>query len=320
PPLMSYDAGNLIGQGALAESPSEAAIKIGGGAGLLAASAIPGVMVARGVARGAAREAPGMIRAAKEKGAGLTETRLLDPPLKPQRPFAADYPQGVRDPQGELMGSFLPTDMEGRPLTATYIAGRHWVGGPDIPIPPTEYNKIAKLAIGREPEAVSAKDLPKNVSGSFRTVKYRDRPNPEYYIYYKSSLSPDATRKVKLHETSHMIDKLAGEIPTKGLHDELEKLYSTLAKRKEGTHHLTLPVHHKYTGEHIEREYIAEAIRAYLENPNYIKTVAPKTAARIREYVNKHPRLSKIIQFNVAPPLALGTTGAMNLLASEEEQ
>jgi hypothetical protein len=51
---------------------------------------------------------------------------------------------------------------------------------------------------------------------------------------------------------------------------------------------------------------MGEAIRAYLADPNYLKTVAPKTAARIREAVNTHPTLSKIIQFNAIA----GTTGA----------
>jgi hypothetical protein len=43
---------------------------------------------------------------------------------------------------------------------------------------------------------------------------------------------------------------------------------------------------------------MAEAIRAYMVDPNYLKTVAPKVAAAIREAVNSHPTLSKIIQFN----------------------
>jgi len=46
------------------------------------------------------------------------------------------------------------------------------------------------------------------------------------------------------------------------------------------------------------REYMAEAIRAYMVDPNYIKTVAPQTAARIRQYVNSEPRLNHVIQFN----------------------
>ena len=45
-------------------------------------------------------------------------------------------------------------------------------------------------------------------------------------------------------------------------------------------------------------EYIAEAIRTYMIDPNYIKSVASDTAARIREYVNSNPRLNKMLQFN----------------------
>jgi hypothetical protein len=45
-------------------------------------------------------------------------------------------------------------------------------------------------------------------------------------------------------------------------------------------------------------ELMAEAIRAYLQNPNYLKTVAPNVAARIRDAVNTNPDLNQIIQFN----------------------
>ena len=49
-------------------------------------------------------------------------------------------------------------------------------------------------------------------------------------------------------------------------------------------------------------------MRAYMTDPNYMKTVAPKTAARIREFVNPNPRLNKTIQFNslLAPALGSG--------------
>ena len=47
---------------------------------------------------------------------------------------------------------------------------------------------------------------------------------------------------------------------------------------------------------------MAEAIRAYMADPNYIKTVAPQTAARIRQYVNSEPRLNHVIQFNSGGP------------------
>ncbi len=45
-------------------------------------------------------------------------------------------------------------------------------------------------------------------------------------------------------------------------------------------------------------ELMAEAIHAYLQDPNYLKTVAPNVAARIRHAVNTNPNLNQIIQFN----------------------
>ncbi len=35
-----------------------------------------------------------------------------------------------------------------------------------------------------------------------------------------------------------------------------------------------------------------------MADPNYMKTVAPRTAKRIRMYVNDDPLLKNIIQFN----------------------
>ena len=72
------------------------------------------------------------------------------------------------------------------------------------------------------------------------------------------------------------------------------------------------PQRHGYDSEEVPREYMAEAIRAYMTDPNYFKTVAPKTAAAIRAKVNAHPTLSKIIQFN-----AFGGLAAMNGLDSD---
>jgi hypothetical protein len=43
---------------------------------------------------------------------------------------------------------------------------------------------------------------------------------------------------------------------------------------------------------------MAEAIRAYMQNPNYMKTVAPNVARRIRAAVNPNPNINTIIQFN----------------------
>jgi hypothetical protein len=64
---------------------------------------------------------------------------------------------------------------------------------------------------------------------------------------------------------------------------------------------------------------MAEAIRAYMTNPNYIKTVAPKTAARIQEHVNSNPRLNRTIQFNsTVSPLAIGA-GAVQFVPVDHD-
>ena len=86
-----------------------------------------------------------------------------------------------------------------------------------------------------------------------------------------------------------MIEETAGLIPTKGLMKELSYVYNAMATGAEPTQHLTRPQDFGYTGDHIARELWAEAIRAYMANPDWLKTVAPNVAARIREKVNPIP-------------------------------
>lgn len=115
------------------------------------------------------------------------------------------------------------------------------------------------------------------------------------------------------HEVGHVIDDLAGQINTNGLMAELRGLYNTLNNRwrapggqyADPRARRSTPITEGYTPDDAPREYMAEAIRAYLFNPNYIKSVAPRVAAAIRAYVNSHPELSQIIQFNAAGGLAV---------------
>ena len=54
---------------------------------------------------------------------------------------------------------------------------------------------------------------------------------------------------------------------------------------------------------------------AYMPDPNYLKTAAPKFAAAIRAAVNGHPVLSKFIPFNTVAPLGAGLLPASGALA-----
>ncbi len=59
------------------------------------------------------------------------------------------------------------------------------------------------------------------------------------------------------------------------------------------------PEYFSYSGDDVVNvELVAEGLRAYMTDPNYFKTVAPKTAVKIRKAVNESPLLKKVIQFN----------------------
>jgi hypothetical protein len=84
-----------------------------------------------------------------------------------------------------------------------------------------------------------------------------------------------------------------------GLDDELRVIYNDLNNpqtygKKFG------PEQNRYSGPQVRDELVAEAVRAYMSDPNYMKSVAPETAARIREVVNSNPDLKHTIQFNAS--------------------
>ena len=227
--------------------------------------------------------------------------RLYNPPDKPLRPFEADYPMGV---SGEP-GSPLLVDNRGTALTTENIVGRRTVGGADEALTPEGLDAAATSLLGKTPEGVAAGSLPRGSVGVYREVRGPD--GPERSIVYLKTLDPASAPRVIAHEFGHVLDEFAGRIPTEGLNVELRQLYNTLYTRQERTRYLTGPQRLGYSEADVPRELMAEAIRAYMINPNYIKTVAPKTAARIREYVNNNPRINRVIQFNSGVAGVLGT-------------
>jgi hypothetical protein len=97
-------------------------------------------------------------------------------------------------------------------------------------------------------------------------------------------------------------------IRTIDLHDfteDMEQIYDVLNNPDRPTGRLDFadydgylvgpPTDHYDTPEKVFEELVAESVRAYLLDPNFIKTVAPDLAAAIREVVNSHPELSRFI-------------------------
>jgi hypothetical protein len=250
--------------------------------------------------------------AADEPKSGEWRTaNMYAPPEKSPRPFARDYPSGApTDEAGRLL-----TDMDGRPLTAKYIAGRRTVGGRDVALKPHEIRDLIEKATGSPVDLASHEALKGRAGIYLPKIDENGRPaRPEVWI--NEDLIPQQKEFAAAHEGGHMAEDLAvgaSGMPIQGLKPQLEFVYSALNSGKERRQPLFRP-QDGYLDEDAPFELVAEAIRAYLTNPNYLKTVAPDAAAAIRAMVNSHPQLAKWIQFNSVGGIAAlrGSIGDTN--------
>jgi hypothetical protein len=254
-----------------------------------------------GAAQSAAERAPMIARS--------VETAMYAPPRVPQRPFKFDYRWSVppTDPAGRLLA-----DMEGRPLTAPFIAGRRFAGDRDYPLTPADIDAaIAGLEI-RKVESPTIPDQPDSVVGLFKG--YEDSTGrPVGDLYVKSTLGKEDRNIVAAHEFGHGLDyitDLAGNMTSQEL-DELRRVYATL---RGGRGRKTLhpqPETYGYEGEDINQELVVEGLRAYMTNPNYFKAAAPRSAAKFRAAVNDDPWIKHVIQLN-----SLGAAGIAGAAAA----
>lgn len=220
-------------------------------------------------------------------------------PVKPQRPDVADYPNGAAvDASGRYA-----LDMDGRPLTAPIIAGRSVLGTGDSAVAPAELNAVAEGLTGSVPAGVAPGQIGNDAG------RYRRTAAGSQIDYNRSLAAPDVPLVIG-HEVGHAIDEVAGQIPVAGLDTELRRVYN--AQNNPQTYGKPFgPEQNRYKAAVVPRELMAEAIRGYMADPNAFKTMAPNTAATIRDAVNAHPVLSKVIQFNsVAPVAGVGLAGA----------
>ena len=265
----------------------------------------------------------GVVKGLKSAVEALEAVRMsrgvgYNAPYKPQRDFEQDYPNGAEaDESGRLLFT-----IDGAPIGRGIVVGRSQVGGGDTGLPEIAHEPITERLTGK---ASSIQPLPKVKAGPVHgeTVVNRYSGAPEL-IRLSDKLSASELPIVHSHEIGHAISQLAGEIPADGLMGELKYMYNDinnpiLADKRQllGTDDVDTSVARilrnfspetaGYQADDVPQEYMAEAIRSYLDSPNYIKTVGPKTAARIREYVNTHPALKDVIQFNtVAGAAVLG--------------
>lgn len=208
------------------------------------------------------------------------------------------------------------------------IIGHRTLTGGDHAITPAELEKAVKGLLGSEPKRV--KSLGPRISGQYDDIERR--------IYTLQSLEALTNFKVLSHEFGHAIDdmtgwllsgskprdgggpvsKIFGGLRNEKVLAELQDVYSTLRSGREGMKHLRGPEYFGYEPHQYPFEYVAEALRAYLTNPNYLKTVAPNTAELLRRGMNTHPTISKVLQLNSIGGAIIGT-GILGAAATQAD-
>lgn len=285
---------------------------IGGPAGVIkAAMNAPEVIAALGGLLGSSKALNKIGKNGKiSVGSESKSASIYDPKPVDQRPFTDDYPQGTGQPDG----SRLLFDIEGRAISPTALVfGRRNAGGIDQGVARGDEFGIAHdLGAGTRLQARSG-PLLRGAHG-----RYIGGKNP--LIVVDQALPEPKQAMVAGHEVGHLLDDNVtmpfgaggSRIPTDGIKKELRSVYEPLNtpgnfKPGKGLQ----PKDFGYPAKEVDAEYMAEAIRAYMRDPNWIKTVAPNTAKRIREYVNSNPKLNQVVHFN-----ALAPVGAAGLLGS----
>lgn len=274
-----------------------------------------------------------------------------NPPKMPERPFEADYPQkdwpeGVpTDAQGRLK-----FDMEGRPLDQnSVIVGRNKAPGhgpqseADRPLRDKSAVIQTTKQVGNDFRRDPRDVMPSETDGYWHPSFAKDG---RYTGRGSAVVADDLDRPVMglddqeliaiAHELAHSIDfkaKPARNVaefsdrkwgidhngPDKAVvEDQLLRIYQDLNNAPDGEVKFKTPADRGYDEVDGPRELWAEAIRAYMHDPNYIKTVAPEVAFLIRKHVNKKSSIRKAIQFNAVP--IIGGAAIAGTLAGRDER
>jgi|GEM_PF-6199777 len=214
------------------------------------------------------------------------------PLRKPPREFALDYPDGgVADEAGNLL-----KDISGNDLVSKNIAGRRKKGEKDQGLTPDTIRSIIEDDFRVPILRVHISELPSSSVGAVAT-----RGGVPLWIKVWDRLPQDQTNVVLAHEFGHIIDYLTGRQSTRGLTQELDGIFSENLSGQPNRKRLITPKSVGYQRDAYRRERMAEAIRTATVDPNTIKTIAPKTASFLREIINKHPIVSKVLQVNGVP-------------------
>lgn len=268
--------------------------------------------IAENTAGGQTADESGRLRPSSRK----SHNGIHLPPNKKARPFSADYANPVRGQHYDPTTGKLLLTIDGDAIGAdAAVVGRQTLNKRDRPLPASKRDDITIATTGKGP---TIKPMQSGDLGQFENVptsrvqKQINNGGYESEVTVDSGLSKNDAGLVQDHENGHAINNMVGtvitwlkngklkipyrDIPiTPEMEPELETVYRDVNGNK-------MPKDFGYLPRDEPSELMAEAVRAYMENPNYFKTVAPNTAKQIRAYVNSHPLLKDHILFNARTP------------------
>lgn len=254
--------------------------------------------------------ADAVLAACKKQAEQVLESKAIDmynPPEVDERHLSYDPLARTRAAESAARG----VDMEGRPLVAGVVAGRAPGSGKDRPVTASDLGEVSKGVTGRE---ISEAEQPFWESGRAGSFVPEKSASTEKGISISPGLTEAEWKKVAGHEVGHAIDDVAGGIDASGLDDELERIYSIGSSGKDVLVGRRTPGHFGYPADQWKDEQMAEAIRFYLLAPDWMRSHAPKTARRIRDYVNENESLKAVIQFN-----SIAATIGLPLMLRDDE-
>lgn len=258
------------------------------------------------------------------QGAAVGPTEHLSSAQSPdQRPLVDDPRLGaidrddVRDVRGRDSGGGGPDrliDPEGRGLTAATVVGRRVAGGPDVPLSLEEARRVIG-DLGAELAYVPSSALPRLLRGGRAVGETiaNGEPATRQWVNIDKTLS-DA-EWLHRHEGGHVIDNVT--LARRGLGGGLRRSAVTSSAETRPMTWMAEGLKSRYLND--PAELTADAIQAYMTNPERLKRVHPAVAKWIRDSVNAHPTVSKTIQFNQIAPYVLGGAGIGSLGFSEDE-
>lgn len=244
------------------------------------------------------------------KNVASKSAMLYDPSRKPPRPIEADYPAGAPvDATGRITRT-----IDGDPVTGKYVVGRAQDRGGELALPREAYDEIAEAITGQGIVAVPAS----SIRGDGGQLSFDRRSGRPLSARVSQELRPDQFDKVAAHEVGHLLDVDSNSIKTDGLSAQFRSIYNDLNNpQRHGRAYG--PEHAGYPKGDVRDELVAEAIRAYMADPNYIKTVSPDVAKAIRAAVNRNPKINHLIQFNSVPGLlGAGALGASTFTGNSQ--